>query len=138
MRCHGQLSIEYLLLLLALLAVFAALLPLVDQTYKAGLFGLDCVNAKRFTQQLQSHVEEMSFQADGSLALIEVQPLEQWRISPSGKTLALNVLGPGGREKRFAVGFPNELMPTGIVLLDGKATFALRKASGKIFLECNQ
>lgn len=137
MRCFGQLSLEYLLLLLALLAIFAALLPLMDQTYKAGLFGLDSVNAKRFTQQLQSRVGEMSFQADGSLALIEAQPLEQWRISSSGKTLALDVLGPDGREKQFVVEFPNELAQTSFIL-DGAATFALRKASGKIFLEYNQ
>ena len=137
MRCSGQLSLEYLLLLLALLAVFAALLPLVDQTYKAGLFGLDSVNAKRFTQRLQSHVEEMSFQADGSLALIEAQPLEQWRISSSGKRLSLTVLGPDGREKAFAVEFPNEPGHADIIL-DDAATFALRKASGKIFLEYDQ
>jgi hypothetical protein len=137
MRCLGQMSLEYLLLLLALLAIFAALLPLVDSTYKAGIFGLDCVNAKRFTQALQARAEEMAFQADGSYVLIEARPLEKWRISSSGKALSLIVIGPDERQKAFAVVFPNSIGRLDFAI-GGATTFALRRESGKITLEYNQ
>ena len=136
MRCNGQLSLEYLLLLLAVLAVFAALLPLLDQTFKVSLFGLDSVNAKYFQNKLQHFVNEMDFQADGSKTILEANPLGQWTVSSSGKTLSIKVHGPE-TEKTFEVFFPNELNLKKQTL-SSNAFFSLSKDSGKIILEYNE
>ncbi len=136
MRCSGQLSLEYLLLLLAVLAVFAALLPLLDQTFKASLFGLDSVNAKYFQNELQHSVNEMDFQADGSKTILEAKPLGQWIVSSSDKILSIKVQGPG-TEKKFEVFFPNKLVIENKVLSDN-TSFLLSKNSGKIILEYNK
>ena len=135
MRCNGQLSLEYLLLLLAVLAVFAALLPLLDQTFKASLFGLDSVNAKYFQNKLQHSVNEMDFQADGSKTILEAEPLGQWIVSSSGKILSIKVQGPE-TEKSFEVFFPNKLAIESKTLSDN-TSFFLSKVSGKIILEYN-
>ena len=135
MRCNGQLSLEYLLLLLAVLAVFAALLPLLDQTFKASLFGLDSVNAKYFQNKLQHSVNEMDFQADGSKTILEAEPLGQWIVSSSGKIFSIKVQGPE-TEKSFEVFFPNKLAIESKVLSDN-TSFFLSKVSGKIILEDN-
>ncbi len=135
MRCNGQLSLEYLLLLLAVLAVFAALLPLLDQTFKASLFGLDSVNAKYFQNKLQHSVNEMDFQANGSKTILEAEPLGQWIVSSSGKILSIKVQGPE-TEKSFEVFFPNKLVIESKALSDN-TSFFLSKVSGKIILEYN-
>jgi len=135
MRCNGQLSLEYLLLLLAVLAVFAALLPLLDQTFKVSLFGLDSVNAKYFQHSLQHSVNEMNFQADGSKTILEAKPLGQWIVSSSGKILSIKVQGPE-TEKLFEVFFPNNLTIENKVISDN-SFFYLSKDSGKIIFEYN-
>jgi len=135
MRCNGQLSLEYLLLLLAVLAIFAALLPLLDQTFKASLFGLDSVNAKHFQNDLQHSVNEMDFQANGSKTLLEARPFGKWIVSSSGKTLLIKVQGPE-TEKTFEVFFPNELALESKAL-SSNAFFSLSKDSGKITFEYN-
>ena len=133
MRSNGQLSLEYLLLLLAVLAAFAVLLPLLDQTFKAGLFGLDCANAKRFQSGLQHSVNEMDFQANGSKTILEARPLGEWLVSSSGKVLSIKVQGPEV-VKTFKVFFPNELGFESKTL-SGNSFFYLLKDSGKILLE---
>lgn len=126
---------EYLLLLLAVLAVFAALLPLLDQTFNASLFGLDSVNAKRFQKELQHSVNEMDFQADGSKTILKSEPLGEWIVSSSDKILSIKVQGPE-TEKEFEVFFPNKLAIESKVLSDN-ASFSLSKDLGKIILEYN-
>ncbi len=133
MRCNGQLSLEYLLLLLAVLSIFAVLLPLLDQTFQASLFGLDSVNAKSFSDSLQHSVNEMDFQADGSKTILETRPLGQWVVLSSGKTFSIKVQGPE-TEKTFEVFFPNEL-DLKQQTLSSNAFFSLSKDSGKIVFE---
>lgn len=134
MQSSGQLSLEYLLLLAAVLCVFALLLPLLNNVFQLCLFGLDSVNAKRFSAELQENVSQMSFQADGAAAIIEASPMLPWEISSDGNTLSVSVQGMDGNEKSFSVSFPNEIKFSG-ALLEGKKSFFLRKSSGKILLE---
>jgi len=134
MHCNGQLSLEYLLLLLAVLSIFAVMLPLLNSVYDLSLFGLDCVNAKRFSFSLQEAIEEASFQADGSLVSIEANPLTNWLLSSSGNSLAILVQGPGESKKSFEVIFPNQLHLDN-ASITSKTSFVLRKNAGQILLE---
>ena len=134
MHRSGQLSLEYLLLLAAVLSIFALLLPLLNNVYELSLFGLDSVNAKRFVLSLQEAIDEMSFQADGAAIYIPARPLTQWELSCSGKQLLLRVQGPGQRQKSFEVGFPNNLA-FGSASINSETVFRLKKVSGQILLE---
>ena len=136
MRCNGQLSLEYLLLLAAVLGIFAVLLPLLNNVYAVNLFALDSLNAKRFTLSLQQAIEEMSFQAEGSVTSIEAQPLSSWLISSKAEKLFVAVQGPDSREKLFTVLFPNKVgfKP---VSISSKTSFLLLKRSAEITLEYN-
>lgn len=133
MRKKAQLSLEYLLLLAAVLCIFALLLPLLNNVFQLCLFGLDSVNAKRFSEEMQGTVARMSFQADGSAATIEANSLLPWKIASSGEKLLILVQGRDAN-KSFGVSFPNKLEAQGALVL-GKKSFFLKKASGKILLE---
>ncbi len=132
----GQLSLEYLLILLGAIACFAILLPLLNSIYLLGLFALDSANAKQFTYSMQQQVDEMLFQADGASIQLKARPFTQWNIKGSEERLFVAVLGPDNRKKSFIVRFPNKI---GLFDLDliGEKDFVLRKDSGKTLLEYN-
>lgn len=135
---RGQLSLEYLILLAAVLAVFAMLLPLLGSIYSHGLFALDSINAKQFTASLQQHADEMRFQADGAIASFSVLPFNNWGIRSNAKQFFVAVPDPEGKPKEFAVDFPNEIELQPATLEKGKEThFVLQKRSGRILLEYN-
>jgi len=134
MQHSGQLSLEYLILLAAALFAFAVLLPLLNQTYEAALFGLDCASAKSFASSLKHSVAGMSVQADGASKILEASPVGEWQLSSLGSQLAIEVQGPGGASKIFHVAFPGQLtFPK--TALSGPAKLRLSKNKGKILLE---
>jgi len=134
-RGVGQVSLEYLLLLLAVLAIFAALLPLLNSVYGLSLFALDSVNAKHFAFSLENAATEVSFQADGASRSVEARPLSSWRFSSSGNTVEILVHGPSG-EKSFTVIFPNELAPE-TISFSSEQSFFVRNQNGLVLLEHN-
>lgn len=134
MHSIGQLSLEYLLLLAAVLAIFAMLLPLLNSVYATSLFGLDSLNARNFASSLQAAIEEMSFQADGSAILVEARPLSNWIVSLAGERLLVSVQGPEESKKQFEVLFPNKA-GNYTLSLSSKTLFLLKKQSGKVRLE---
>ncbi len=133
---RGQLSLEYLILLAAVLAVFAMLLPLLSSIYSHGLFALDSINAKQFAVSMQQHVDEMQFQADGAIASFSVKPFKVWGIRSDAKQFLVTVPDPEGKPKEFAVNFPNEieLLPATVAK---ETHFVVQKQSGRILLEYN-
>lgn len=134
LKCRGQLSLEYLLVIASALAVFALLLPLLVQVFQAGVFGLDCVNAGRFSNEMRLAVNEMSFQGSGSVKSIEARPLGEWVVSSEGREFSVLVHGPGGREKAFSISFPNNVFVQRETFSASKA-FVLKTESGKVLLE---
>ena len=136
MKKKGQLSLEYLLLLLASFSVFAMLFPLLNNVYQAALFGFDSANARSFTALLQNSVNEMSFQADGSRHFVSAHPSSNWKISCLGKILSVEVAGPESKKKQFRVLFPNELKELNLAI-EKQTDFLLEKSSGKITLVHN-
>jgi len=130
----GQLSLEYLILLVAILSAFAVLLPVMNGVYNAGLFGLDSVNAKGFAFSMQEAIGEIGFQADGASTMLEARPFGKWLVFGSGKDFVVIVQSQTGKEKRFTVKFPNNVWFSKAEI-GSKTAFYLRKDSGKILLE---
>ncbi|MBN2067423.1 MAG: hypothetical protein JW744_03075 [Candidatus Diapherotrites archaeon] len=131
---RGQLSLEYLLLLLAAASVFAAILPLLSGVFSLGVFALDSVQAGQFSSHLQEIVNEMQFQADGSCISLSARPFGKWRFTQEERALLIYALGPDGNEKEFTVSFPNDFAFQEKVL-ESEAEFVLRRDSGRILLE---
>lgn len=129
---------EYLILLAAVLAVFAMLLPLLGSIYSHGLFALDSINAKQFAVSLQQHANEMQFQADGAIASISVKPFDNWSIRSNAEQFFVAVTDPEGKPKEFVVDFPNEIELQPATLGKEKETnFVMQKKLGEITLEYN-
>ncbi len=132
MNCFGQLSLEYLLLLLAALAAFALILPILGQVYNAAFFALDSSLASDFSDSMQARVFEMSFEADGAKAVLKAKPLGKWLVFSQEKRLVVRVFGL--KEKDFVVVFPNKVA-FNERLVEAETEFFLSKSKGALVLE---
>lgn len=134
---HAQLSLEYLLLLLAVLGVFAFILPLLSSVYRLGLFGLDSANAESFAARVGETVSEMRFLANGSSKAIEAKPFTQWTVSCTGRLFTVSVTGASPRQrKEFSAEFPNALHSRESTF-QGKKVFLVRKSGNRVSVEYN-
>jgi len=134
---RGQLSLEYLLLLLAVFAVFSFLVPLLTKVYNVALFGLDSANAKQFTQSIASAVDEMRFLSDGSAKSIVAKPFTSWVVSSNGKGFTVTVKSePLAAEKQFVVALPNKL-DLQELSFQGSMLFLVKKSGGTVLIEYN-
>ncbi len=132
---RGQLSIEYLLLLLAVMAVFAFLLPLLNHVYHLALFGFDSANAGRFVQSVDAAVAQMRFLADGSAKTITAYPSIPWTVYAEGKSFTVVVKDSQlAAEKRFVAPFPNavRLQPRSF---SESRDFLIKKSDSEVLIE---
>jgi len=129
----GQVSLEYLLLLACIFSIFAALLPLLAGVFDLCLFGLDVISARDFSSSLEQAVWEVSFQGQGSVYVVKARPVGEWLVHSSGKTLFIEVIGPG-HSKVFPVDFPNDV---GFFRksFSSERVFFVSRVSGKVLLE---
>ena len=132
---RAQVSLDFLLTLLAFLMIFAALLPFSMRAYHAGVFALDSVKAKNFSDSLKSAVSGLRVLGNGSNIQITVNPSLKWGLSAKSKELILSVKSTAlGEQKDFSVFFPNSIIfPE--TEFDSKKSFVLRKHNGLILFE---
>ena len=131
----AQSSIEYLLLLAALLFFFAVFAPLMHRAYALSLYSANVLSARRFSEEVGIKAGELGFLGDGSVLLVKARPVGVWIVSASENRLEVLVKSDVlAAEKAFEVSFPNELdfLPQTV---NNKQTFALRKIAGKVLLE---
>ena len=84
MKQEGQLSLEYLLVLLSFFALLALVSPLVDQAYQTGLYGLSVKQGLVFASGMKSAVEQLSLFSSGSQKELQVNPVTPWRLQGRG------------------------------------------------------
>lgn len=133
MGSFGQVSLEYLLLLLCIFSIFVLLLPLLSSVFALCVFGLDAANAKNFSVSLEQAVWEASFQGSGSVSVVRARPVGDWVVYSSGRVLFVEVSGPGSL-KVFSVEFPNSL---GFFRksFSGESLFLVRNEHGRVLFE---
>jgi len=132
---RAQISLEFLLLLLAFLACFALLLPFYSSAYNAGIFALDSMNAKRFADSVKNSVEQLRFLGNGSSIEKTANPSLQWKIFSEKNTLFVSVKSASlGKEKIFSVIFPNEISFRETEF-DSEKSFLVKKSSGLVSFE---
>lgn len=128
----AQASLEYLLVLSGIMAMLLLIFPGISIAVKAVLFAVDSANAKSFSSELQSAVNEMQFLSNGTARKITAHPIGSWRFSSAGKTLSITLLGEGV-EKVFSVLLPNELQADFIVSV--QTTFFIKKENNIVLIE---
>lgn len=78
--CKAQVSLEYLLLLAALLSVFSVFLISAGNLYQLGLFAVDTRNAQVFSDQLENQIDLLGLLSDGSKKELPASPVSEWEI----------------------------------------------------------
>ena len=137
MKNRGQVSLEYLIVVGAFLAMLLVFMPLLVQTHHTGLFGIDAVKAEKFTQDFKSAVDELNILGNGSRTKLTANPVDEWSLQISGNKLILTVKSTElERIKKFEVelkNIANQLSKT----ISSKTTFLLEKSAGKITIRAN-
>ena len=131
----GQLSLEYLLLLAAVMAVFAFLVPALNHVYAVSVYGMDSTGARSFADAVESTVNEMRFLADGSVKQVKASPATQWSVYAQENVFFVEVVSARlSAKKVFSVEFPNKLALASNLISEA-SFFAVRKQNGKVLIE---
>ncbi|MAG21894.1 MAG: hypothetical protein CL943_01130 [Candidatus Diapherotrites archaeon] len=103
----AQASIEYLLLLAAVLFFFSLMIPLLQQSHELAFFAVDIGNAKSFANELQYTADSLAFLSNGSAARLEARPVGKWIVSAKNSTLTIIVESNHSKSlKSFSVVWP--------------------------------
>lgn len=87
----AQVSLEYLIVLAALISVILVFMPLIIETQKAGIFALDVMKAESFSKSFANSLSEMRLLGEGTKKVFELEPLGVWEISCEKGILTLKV-----------------------------------------------
>lgn len=133
----GQISLEFLILLAAFLSMLALFVPILNNAYELGKFGLESINAKNFSQNFRQKIEQLSILGNNSKFEIEANPSTEWKINSSGKKFFIK-LGNNflNEEKVFSEELPIEIdFPSESIF--EKTVFVLKKIDGNISIKNN-
>ena len=100
MNSTAQVSLEWLLLAAAFLALFAVLLPAFQLVAEAGFWGLEVAKAKSFADSFQQKTVLLNALGNGSRMVMRVSTGMPWIIKTEENRLEVWVL-ENEREKRF-------------------------------------
>ena len=132
---QGQASLEYLMLLAAVLCFFSALAPLLQNSYALSLYSIDVNNARHFSERLQLKVDEMRLFANGSSSRLMAKPIEEWQLTAKGNSLFISVRSTTLQaEKSFGVEFPNNIVFNDAAITEETA-FLLVKTGNSVLIE---
>lgn len=124
-QIRGQLSLEYLLLSAALLAVFAIVLSAAATLFQSALFAVDAKNAVLFSNELEKNINYLGLLSSGSQIEMDARPMAQWHIFFSGGRIFVQAENKGFGQKKSAGFFP---------ALSPKITAAVVEQNGKLLL----
>jgi hypothetical protein len=96
----GQVSLEFLLVTAAFLAVLGLWWGVGGSVWSEGTWALDTLEAQRFIDELSFHADALELLGDGSAFELIARPAHAWRVSGEGTAVVL-VVSEGTRSKRF-------------------------------------
>ncbi|GEM_PF-2495012 len=135
--CRAQLSLEYLLLLAAFFSVLLLMLPLIQRAYALALFGFDARQAESFSRDFAQKARQLSILSENSVLSIEIQPLQEWQISASGKKLVVSF---GSKQLGKTKTIETELFADFALFektASGKTVLVLEKKGGLLVVNSN-
>lgn len=93
-KMRAQISLEYIIILSALFSVILVFMPMISETYEAGLFAIDVLNAKTFSNNFSNSLSELNFFSDGARKTFEINPLNTWEIECKNRVLKITITNP--------------------------------------------
>lgn len=128
----GQLSLEFLLLMAGFLSILLLFMPLMNQAYNLGIFGIESVNAKNFAESFSQKTGELNFFADNSVMELEANPFAEWIVSVDKNTVSVKIENTElNVEKIFSEDLAVSI-DSFSEKISKKTVFVLKKADGKI------
>ncbi len=126
----GQLSIEFMLVLAAMLGFISVFAAAYNELEDSSLLALDVKSAKRFSASLEDASQNLLLFGEGSSRGLRCSAIFPWHISDSGVGLFLVVEGEG---KNVSVRLPENIVFEK-KLFRGKGTCTLTKSSFSLVL----
>jgi len=91
MNPKGQLSLEYLMIFTAGIALIVFLFPVFTNLYNSAIFALDVKAAESFGYEFQNSVAKLNAFETGSTETISIDILTTWKFSTKENELLIDV-----------------------------------------------
>jgi uncharacterized protein (UPF0333 family) len=132
MNKKAQSSLEFLLVLMVFLSFFFLFLPAIKNVSDSVFFGINVLQAKSFSENLQSTVEKASLLADGTTLKLKFRSNGNVKIFSENNILKIQ-LSSQNNIKTFSVSFPNEIFFE--TVFSGEKIFLIKKLNENISIE---
>ncbi len=130
-KMHAQVSLEYMIVLSALFSVILVFMPMISETYDAGLFEIDVLNAKNFSNNFSNSLSELNFFSDGARKTFEINPLNTWEIECKNQVLKITITNSeNSNEKIITSTIPDNITCT--LTISEKTKITIEKQFSKI------
>lgn len=134
----AQLTLEYLILLGAILSAFAFITPQIAKFYNAAVFAIDSRNAEILAEKIAGNAEKLSMFEESSIESIKAKPNLKWKLSIEGNKINVLVESKGmEKEKEISRQAKAELEAfEGVFVKEFR--LGMKKESGKILVQERQ
>ena len=132
---RGQLSIEYLLLSAALLAVFAIVLSAAAALFQSALFAVDAKNAVLFSNELEKNIDYLGLLSSGSQIEMDAKPMSEWHIFFSSGRIFVQAENKSFGQKKSASFFPALTPKITAVIVKQNSKVLLLRAGGFVLIK---
>ncbi len=88
---RGQISLEYLLILVSFFSFFILFFPLMLKIFEEGNQAIELQNAKMFLKELKNKITEVSLYENNSKQVIEVNSNNEWLVKIENKSISLEI-----------------------------------------------
>jgi hypothetical protein len=131
----GQASLELILLTSVFFSVLLLFMPLISKAFFLGLYSLDVLRAKTFSESFTASVLELNSMSQESVIEVAAEPLLEWNVKLKGKKLQVNVILKNyGKQKTFTESQFN-VVPFNEITVKNRTVFILTKTEKGILVE---
>jgi len=137
MKGSGQISLEYLLVMLVFLGLLGLTAPLINQARENAGIILSFKQAEAFAWQLKSEGEKLQLFSSGSKEELSFSPPTTWRLKIEDGLIEVSVERANGKEKTIS-------LETGAKFggleekVDAPASIQLENVQGEIIVSLNR
>jgi len=130
----GQVSLELILLMSVFFSVLLLFMPLISKTFFLGIYALDSLKAKDFSDSFTVSVTELNSMSNESSIKLTAEPSLEWEINAEENKLTVEILSEECSKKKTFVSEQFNLIPFEKTLKE-KTVFILTKTENGILTE---
>ncbi len=130
----AQISLELILVMSVFFSVLLLFTPLISKTFFLGIYALDVIKAKNFSDSFSITVNELNSMSNESKIILTAEPLMEWKIKLEQEKLFLVIIGKQEKQKEFVSEQFNTL-PLNEIKIKEKTVFGLTKTEQGILIQ---